>query len=259
MKPLETLIKEYEKVFESQIFEPKSLDYSKLDEHISFLTRLDVIENSSISIFDLYRKDHVFISGKFASMLGYNPEEIKQKGSDFFDQLIHPEDYYLLMKNGIELLRLAFSVPVNNRKDYKQISDYRIKNAKGSYIRVIEQHQALELDQSGNIWLALSLLDCSPDQDVSSGIKSRIYNFKTGEFISLPESEAPSGDRFKLSKREKEILRLVQEGLPSKEIADKLFISIHTVNTHRQRILEKLDVSNSLEAIQYAGSLGILD
>lgn len=61
-----------------------------------------------------------------------------------------------------------------------------------------------------------------------------------------------------LSKREQEVLRLVKDGLPSKEIAEKLFISIHTVNTHRQRILEKLNVTNSYEAIQYASGLGLL-
>jgi DNA-binding CsgD family transcriptional regulator len=65
-------------------------------------------------------------------------------------------------------------------------------------------------------------------------------------------SEKPS-----LTKREKEILGLIASGLLSKEIADKLFISVNTVNTHRQRILEKLDAGNSMEAIKYASSLGI--
>jgi DNA-binding CsgD family transcriptional regulator len=51
----------------------------------------------------------------------------------------------------------------------------------------------------------------------------------------------------------------VKERLPSKEITKRLFISIHTVNTHRQWILEKLNVSNSYEAIQYAARLGLLE
>jgi DNA-binding CsgD family transcriptional regulator len=259
MKPIEKLNEEYFQVFESQIFNTDDLDYSRLDEHIAFLTRLDVIENSSISVFDLYRKEHVYISGKFATMLGYNQEEIKMKGNDYFDRKIHPDDFYFLMKNGIELLKLAFSVPVAERRDYKLISDYRVMNAKNCYTRVIEQHQTLELDKAGNIWLALSLLDYSPDQDIASGIKSRIYNYKKGEFIPMPGAEIHDETDMKLSRREREILKLVQEGMPSKEIAEKLYISIHTVNTHRQRILEKLEVSNSHEAIQYATSLGILN
>jgi DNA-binding NarL/FixJ family response regulator len=44
----------------------------------------------------------------------------------------------------------------------------------------------------------------------------------------------------------------------SKEIADRLFISVNTVNTHRQRILEKLGAESSIEAIRYAKEKGIL-
>jgi len=51
---------------------------------------------------------------------------------------------------------------------------------------------------------------------------------------------------------------LVKDGFLSKEISDKLSISTHTVNTHRQRILEKLGVNNSMEAINYAAQLGLI-
>jgi DNA-binding NarL/FixJ family response regulator len=47
-------------------------------------------------------------------------------------------------------------------------------------------------------------------------------------------------------------------GLMSKEISDKLFISIHTVNRHRQNILEKMNVENLSAAISYAKKLGLL-
>ncbi|MDO9040407.1 MAG: LuxR C-terminal-related transcriptional regulator, partial [Bacteroidota bacterium] len=62
----------------------------------------------------------------------------------------------------------------------------------------------------------------------------------------------------KLSFREQEILQSLAKGLISKQIADKLFISVNTVNTHRQRIIEKLNVSNTAEAVQYAGRLGLI-
>jgi len=53
-------------------------------------------------------------------------------------------------------------------------------------------------------------------------------------------------------------LQLIAKGLISKQIADKLFISVNTVNTHRQRILEKLNADNSFKAIKYASKLGII-
>lgn len=48
------------------------------------------------------------------------------------------------------------------------------------------------------------------------------------------------------------------KGLLSKEIADKLCISIHTVNIHRQNLLRKLGVQNSIEAIRLGQETGLL-
>ena len=61
-----------------------------------------------------------------------------------------------------------------------------------------------------------------------------------------------------LSKREIEVLGLVSKGFASKEIADKLFLSVNTVNNHRQNILEKVKASNTSEAVNYARNLGLL-
>lgn len=62
-----------------------------------------------------------------------------------------------------------------------------------------------------------------------------------------------------LSEREKEILRCIRKGLSSKEIAAALYISVNTVNRHRQNILEKLSVSNSIEACRAAELMKLLD
>jgi DNA-binding NarL/FixJ family response regulator len=84
-----------------------------------------------------------------------------------------------------------------------------------------------------------------------------LLNYKKGKFVSsFPESQQSSISG--LTKREKEILKLIRDGLLSKEISDKLFISIYTVNTHRQHILEKLGADNSIEAVNYASQLGLL-
>lgn len=53
-----------------------------------------------------------------------------------------------------------------------------------------------------------------------------------------------------LTPREREVLALAKEGMFSKEISEKLNISVHTVNRHRQNILEKLQVDNMIEAIK---------
>jgi len=62
----------------------------------------------------------------------------------------------------------------------------------------------------------------------------------------------------KLSPRETEVLRLIGEGFSNKEIADKLFLGLRTIETHRERIMKKLDIHNTAGLTRYAISKGIV-
>ncbi len=55
-----------------------------------------------------------------------------------------------------------------------------------------------------------------------------------------------------LSRREKEILALIAEGYTSPQIAEKIYVSPHTVDTHRKNLLTKLDVKNTATLIKFA-------
>jgi DNA-binding NarL/FixJ family response regulator len=62
-----------------------------------------------------------------------------------------------------------------------------------------------------------------------------------------------------LTKRESEIIGLISQGLTSQEMADKLFISPRTVETHRANLLKKVGVKNSMELINRVDELKLLD
>ena len=61
-----------------------------------------------------------------------------------------------------------------------------------------------------------------------------------------------------LSQRELQIIRLSAEGLKASEIAERIYLSVHTVNTHRQRIYAKMDVKNVSDMLRKATELGII-
>jgi DNA-binding NarL/FixJ family response regulator len=61
-----------------------------------------------------------------------------------------------------------------------------------------------------------------------------------------------------LSKRELEVLRLIAEGLTNAEIADRLFTSKRTIETHRQNIIEKTQAKNTAALIKFAVSNGLV-
>ena len=61
-----------------------------------------------------------------------------------------------------------------------------------------------------------------------------------------------------LSKKEKEVLSLISEGLTTKEIATKLFVSTRTIETHRANILKKLEVKNTAALIKKAAQISLI-
>lgn len=250
---MERLQREYESLLESQRFDAAVLDYAVLDRHVRRLALLSQVANSGITVFDMYRRRHVYVSNNFPEFFRYDLEGIAAEDSAYFARRIHPDDLYELHRNGIACLRFLLANPAL-APDVKLVSCYRI-DVGGRWTGVIEQFQVLEFDPLGNIWLVLSLLDVAPDQDACSGVRSCLFNYRTGESLSFPSDDSPAA---RLSVREREILRMIGQGKLSKEIADELFISVHTVNTHRQRILEKLHAGNSLEAVRYARDRGLL-
>ena len=75
--------------------------------------------------------------------------------------------------------------------------------------------------------------------------------------VSGPATPAPL-TRSPLTRREQEILQLVAVGLTTAQVADRLFTSKRTVETHRQNILEKTGCRNTAALISYASTHGLL-
>lgn len=80
------------------------------------------------------------------------------------------------------------------------------------------------------------------------------------DYYNQEKSKDVAGARTgnELTKREQEILALVAQGKSNRMIADLLFISVKTVDTHKSHILEKLDLKNTAELTKYAIKNGII-
>jgi len=76
--------------------------------------------------------------------------------------------------------------------------------------------------------------------------------------VKYPITDEPSATA-KLSKRELEVLQLLADGLNNTEIAEKLFTSKRTVESHRKNLLAKTESKNTASLIKYALSRGIID
>jgi len=106
-------------------------------------------------------------------------------------------------------------------------------------------HQMQEAGASGYILKNSSL------KKVIEAIRA-VHKGETYFDTGIKSKETTATDEVPLSKREKEILKLVGEGKTSQEIADTLFIGKTTVDTHRKNILKKLNLQGKTELMRYS-------
>lgn len=106
-------------------------------------------------------------------------------------------------------------------------------------------HQMQEAGASGYILKNSSL------KKVIEAIRA-VHKGETYFDTGIKGKETTVTDEVPLSKREKEILKLVGEGKTSQEIADTLFIGKTTVDTHRKNILKKLNLQGKTELMRYS-------
>ena len=240
-----------------QCLSATDIDYAVWERDKSRLHRLSKISHCCTFVVDVYKCSYTYASSNFVDLLGYDSHKIEtlEKQGDYLESRIHPDDRAQLVALQVTLSQFIYSLPLEQRNDYSNIYSFRILNAKQQYIRVTSRHQVLEQDHNGKAWLIIGNMDISPDQKKSEMVDCTVLNLKNGELFSPSLSFQPSTN---LTNREIEVLCLIQKGLLSKEIADRLCISIHTVNIHRQNLLRKLGVQNSIEAIRLGQEIGLL-
>ncbi len=231
------------------IFE-KENGKSKLEKCQLFAKYFVELENGIAILSDLKNNKSYVYSGKMAEELNIfqnkNVLEIESIWEEELFDILEADD--VLQKHILELQFFQFikTIPFEERKDFCVVSKLRICGKQKSLI-----HKMFYFSDAHhkNVELALCLyhFDFFPALDYIGMI------INTSEGTIIQQTEVENSDF--LSSREKEILKMIQSGKRSKEIAGLLFISVNTVNRHRQNILEKMRVSNTTEACTLASKL----
>ena len=255
MDRLEKSIKDYNEIVKQVNIKPEHIDYKIAEQYLPFLKLMDKLKTSIIVVTDFYKSDYFYVSERFNEMFGFSNNRLPEVDQTWFRKRFHPDDYIINVA-GTEFHKFIANQPIKNRKNFKLTHDFRIKNENGNWIRLLVQDYLLEIDKIGNPWLAMKLSDISPIQDIEAPATSVCRNILTNEVIFSLEGKSKNQEN--ISDREKEVLGLIAEGMRSKDIAEKLFISTNTVNNHRRNMINKLNVSNSSEAVKLAIKLGII-
>jgi hypothetical protein len=206
-----------------------------------------------LTVSDLGQIKFLFASERIREMIGVEPDQLNPS---HFVEVTHPDDLHRL-----GLLRaLTFTVEQEVLETQKGSAlasfTIRLRNPSGVYSNTLCQAYFFSSQLPHK---AVYLLQVISNVDWYKPKKQEYHHYK-GKDISLfkyPDEELLKiGPGFSI--REMEIIKLIESGLSSKEIADKLFLSVHTVNTHRRNILEQSDKDNLSNLIYELKEQGLL-
>ncbi|EJL69602.1 response regulator transcription factor [Chryseobacterium populi] len=218
-----------------KVYKQIALMYSRMENTISVLSDMQA------------DKSYVYKS-KAALELGLdmneNPLEIDSIWEEDILKKIHPDDKLKKYIHELRFFKFLDSQQPEERADYHVVSRMQMKDKNENYRFVQHRMFYVYSPYNGKLRFALCLYSIVPDQSVHLSSSFLIINSAKGDVVA----EDKLNYKNILSKRELEVLKFVGEGLTSKEIADFLSISINTVSRHRQNILEKLKVKNSVQA-----------
>lgn len=234
----------------------KGLDAGELEKYKRMAWGYATIENAIAVLSDMHTSTSYIYYGGFSDTLGLGKmtDEEDLIGSIWEEKilkLVCADDLYNKYLQELRFFHFIKHQPKNKRHHYYLANKLRMKDLAGNYHAAL--HRLFYIPEPGgnSLWLALCLYH---PLVVGFPNTSMVVNSVTGDMIELETRN----DSKLLSDREKQVLRLIDKGLMSKNIAEILSISINTVSRHRQEILSKLQVKNSIEACRIAKDLGLI-
>lgn len=188
---------------------------------------------------DFSTASNIFINEYCIKMAGYSLAEFETMGQGFFQRILKPEDIVSAI-DSIQHLCVNPSGTFSglNRINHKDGHDFWVFYT----TRVFKQ-------KNGVPWQFINVTI-----EIQDSIKTDLQLELLIRENALLKNQLKCKD---ITKREREIIKLIVVGKTNSEIASTLNISTHTAQTHRKNILHKLGLSNSAELVRFAMECGL--
>lgn len=225
------------------------------EQRLCLIAQSYSICENSISVLSNLRTGHSYIFfGKSCDALGLGQSNTIQTIDSVWEveiyNRIHPDDWKKRCLQELFFFRKMSSSHSKEMFSWYLENTIRMRGKDDKYH--YWKHRIFYFTGDGQQGISYSL--CLYNLTSENCGVAYLTNTMTGERKSIQIDETQI-----LSNREKTILQMIQSGTSSKMIADKLEISKHTVDRHRQNIIAKLRVNNTTEACHKAKRLGIID
>jgi DNA-binding CsgD family transcriptional regulator len=217
----------------------------------------------------------LYLDDNFFELTGYTNEQFRKGGMDFWFPLINQEDMPEVSSRIIESHKAMAHYSAGDAYPPPLVLEYRFKHPREGWVGLRDTRYLVSFTEEKIIDQVLCRFDrlalisdewaelekwVRKDKSCTRLLEVAMVHEQSKSKTSIeggkliPLSEGPSWVGL-LTRREKEILHLISEGLSTKMIADRCHISIHTVETHRRHLLEKIQVRNSMELVKEASKV----
>ena len=211
------------------------------------------LHNQFFYIADVMQMEVLFTSKRSTRMIGIDPEELTFYQ---FMELTHPDELYRLSLGRPLIVKLGQELYTAKQGVRLLSTDFRMRNTLGDYSNILIQGYLVYTTIPRKTVFFLKLhTNIDWYQKKKHG-----FHYYLGEdltYFKYPDKELLDMGML-LSKREFEIVKLVEQGLSSEQIAEKLFLSVNTVNTHRSNMLMKTEKESISDLIYSFKERGLM-
>jgi len=202
----------------------------------------------------LLADDHQVLIDGLKALLGAD-DDVEVVGTcSNGEQVLHR-----LAEKEVDVLLLDINMPRMNGIEVMELINAKYKDCKVIVLSMYRQpsyiNKMLKLGAKGY------LLKDDSSKQILNAIKTVCAGrqYLSDEIAAILNSQKELKNRIPaITSREKDVLHLIADGLTTREISQRLFISTNTVQTHRKHLIEKFSVSNSAAMLIMAKDLGML-
>lgn len=186
-------------------------------------------------------------------LLGYSEEEFTM---ELLLSYFHPDQYETLQRITKAAVNFGISQDPKQKQNTWMLITYKARKKDGVYVPLLRQTSIYEKDIKGRMVSSFSILSDLSGMTNAEKVEWKLRGPKIDEdHFSKYIYEAYSNF---FTDREMEVLKYLENGTSSQEIAKALFISKNTVDTHRRNMLGKAGSTNTIELISFARKNGVL-
>ena len=196
-------------------------------------------------------KDEVFCDERLTEILGWSPEELRKQG--FWLQIIDPRDR--------ARVEHAFNATLQGEAPLFDL-EHRFRHKDGHWVSVQARAKVNQRDEHGApLRMVETLLDVSQRKRLNEeGIEllKQIEALIRDTSLKSPAKKVESKALDSLTKRERQILIMIAQGMTSAQIGDQLHLATNTIISHRKNLMSKLDLHTTAEVTRFAMVHGLL-